>query len=183
MAVPRAGGALGGAVTANVRSFVARPPQRGVEFGLQKLLYEAANARANPAFQGIEPIIAQKMIVSGGACGSLRAISRHGVISVGALTPILVCFHKLEITPLSNFNPSRDGTAQLGSLALHARKQAINKSARAIPQFALRKRRSPDAPSDAQAQFPTPTENTTIPPPEVPSQEWLKFESGVISSL
>jgi hypothetical protein len=32
------------------------------------------------------------------------------VISVGALTPILVCFHKLEITPLSNFNHPRDGT-------------------------------------------------------------------------
>jgi predicted ATPase len=32
------------------------------------------------------------------------------VISVGALTPILVCFHKLEITPPSNFNHSRDGT-------------------------------------------------------------------------
>ena len=32
------------------------------------------------------------------------------MISVGALTPILVCFHKLEITPLSNFNHSRDGT-------------------------------------------------------------------------
>jgi hypothetical protein len=32
------------------------------------------------------------------------------VISVGALTPILVCFHKLEITPPSNSNHSRDGT-------------------------------------------------------------------------
>jgi hypothetical protein len=32
------------------------------------------------------------------------------VISVGALTPVLVCFHKLEITPPSNFNHSRDGT-------------------------------------------------------------------------
>jgi hypothetical protein len=32
------------------------------------------------------------------------------VISVGALTPILVCFHKLEITPPSNFNQSCDGT-------------------------------------------------------------------------
>jgi len=31
------------------------------------------------------------------------------VISAGALTPVLVCFHKLEITPLSNFNHSRDG--------------------------------------------------------------------------
>jgi hypothetical protein len=34
------------------------------------------------------------------------------VISVGALTPILVCFHKLEITPPSNSNHSRDGTRQ-----------------------------------------------------------------------
>jgi hypothetical protein len=33
------------------------------------------------------------------------------VISVSALTPILVCFHKLEITPPSNFNQSCDGTA------------------------------------------------------------------------
>ena len=32
------------------------------------------------------------------------------MISVGALTPILVCFHKLEITPPSNSNHSRDGT-------------------------------------------------------------------------
>jgi hypothetical protein len=32
------------------------------------------------------------------------------VISVGALTPILVCFDKLEITPPSNFNQSCDGT-------------------------------------------------------------------------
>jgi hypothetical protein len=32
------------------------------------------------------------------------------VISVGALTPILVCFHKLEITPPSNSNHLRDGT-------------------------------------------------------------------------
>ena len=33
------------------------------------------------------------------------------MISVGALTPILVCFHKLEITPPSNSNHSCDGTA------------------------------------------------------------------------
>jgi hypothetical protein len=32
------------------------------------------------------------------------------VISTGALTPVLVCFHKLEITPLSNFNHPCDGT-------------------------------------------------------------------------
>ena len=34
------------------------------------------------------------------------------MISVGALTPILVCFHKLEITSLSNFNQSCDGTEE-----------------------------------------------------------------------
>jgi hypothetical protein len=50
------------------------------------------------------------MLVLGGAGGRLRAIHRHGVISVGALTPVSVCFHKLEITPLSNFNHFRDGT-------------------------------------------------------------------------
>jgi hypothetical protein len=35
------------------------------------------------------------------------------VISAGALTPVLVCFHKLEITPLSNFNHSRYGTKRV----------------------------------------------------------------------
>jgi hypothetical protein len=34
------------------------------------------------------------------------------VISIGALTPILVCFHKLEITPPPNFNHSGYGTIQ-----------------------------------------------------------------------
>jgi ABC-type glutathione transport system ATPase component len=40
------------------------------------------------------------------------------VISVGALTSILVCLHKLEITPPSNFNQSCDGTAAGETLAL-----------------------------------------------------------------
>ena len=91
------------------------PSQRGVEFGFEKLLYEATNARPNPIFQGIEPIIAQKMLTFRGACRRPCAIRCHGVISVGALTPILVCFHKLEITPPSNFNHSRDGTSSLTS--------------------------------------------------------------------
>ena len=39
------------------------------------------------------------------------------MISVGARTPILVCFHKPEITPPSNFNHSRDGTTQPGDTA------------------------------------------------------------------
>src|SRR5271163_805716 len=54
----------------------------------------------------IPPISGQSRPRVGGHC----AIRRHGVISVGALTPILVCFHKLEITPASNFNQSCDGT-------------------------------------------------------------------------
>ena len=40
----------------------------------------------------------------------MTGVYRHGVISGGALRPVLVCFHKLEIAPLSNFNYSRDGT-------------------------------------------------------------------------
>ena len=66
--------------------------------------------RPHPIFQGIEPIIAEKLFAFGGAWSGHCAIRRHGVISVGALTPILVCFHKLEITSLSNFNQSCDGT-------------------------------------------------------------------------
>jgi hypothetical protein len=37
------------------------------------------------------------------------------VISIGALTPILVCFHKLEITPPPNFNHSGYGTIEQGA--------------------------------------------------------------------
>jgi hypothetical protein len=46
------------------------------------------------------------------------------VISVGALTPILVCFHKLEITPPSNFNQSCDGTVWRSSKGQNIRKTA-----------------------------------------------------------
>jgi hypothetical protein len=57
------------------------------------------------------------MLLLRGAGGRLRANHCHGVISAGALTPVLVCFHKLEITPLSNFNHTRDGAriCELGS--------------------------------------------------------------------
>jgi hypothetical protein len=83
-------------------AFGSRPSKRGVEYGFEKLLYEATNARPNLIFQGIEPIIAQRILTFRGACRRPCAIRCHGVISVGALTPILVCFHKLEITPASN---------------------------------------------------------------------------------
>jgi hypothetical protein len=37
----------------------------------------------------------------------------HGVISADALTPVLVCIHKLEIPQLSSFNRSHDGVTPL----------------------------------------------------------------------
>lgn len=110
MAMPRAGDAPGRVAVAHPRPFVSIPSQGGVEFRFKKLLNEAANARANPSFQRIEPIIAKKMLLFREANRWLCAIYCHGVISVGALTPILVCFHKLEITPPSNSNHIRDGT-------------------------------------------------------------------------
>jgi len=113
--VPRADAAFGRSLDLNPAALISRTPQRRVEFGFQKFLYEAANARSHPIFQGIKPIVAEKMLVLGGAGRRLRAIHRHGVISAGALTPVLVCFHKLEITPLSNFNHSRDCTRQIGA--------------------------------------------------------------------
>ena len=49
------------------------------------------------------------------------------MISVGALTPVLVCFHKLEIAPLSNFNHLRDGTADEAMLTeIRARDGAVH---------------------------------------------------------
>ena len=101
---------LGESPLAHPRPLIPIPPKGGVEFRFEKLLDEAANARAHPSFQGIEPIIAKKMLAFWGADRRLCAICCHGVISVGALTPILVCFHKLEITPPSNSNHTRDGT-------------------------------------------------------------------------
>jgi hypothetical protein len=108
--VTRADDALGRIAVARPRSFISIPSQSGVEFGFEQLLDEAANARAHPGFQGIEPIIAEKMFAFGGTNRGLCAIHCHGVISIGALTPILVCFHKLEITPPSNSNHLLDGT-------------------------------------------------------------------------
>src|SRR3954449_4971723 len=114
MTVTRADRALARRVADRPGTFVARLSQCGVEFGFQKLFDKPANAGPHPAFQGIEPIIAEKMLTFRGACRGAccrpRAIRCHGVISVGALTPVLVCFHKLEITPPSNFNHPRDGT-------------------------------------------------------------------------
>jgi hypothetical protein len=67
MAVARASDALGRHVADRARTFISRPPQRGVEFGFEKLLYEAANTRPHPVFQGIEPILPEKMLTFRGA--------------------------------------------------------------------------------------------------------------------
>jgi hypothetical protein len=110
MAVTRADNASARIAAGHPRPLIPIPSKGGVEFGFQKLLDEAANARAHPTFQRIEPIIAKKMLAFRGEDRWLCAICCHGVISVGALTPILVCFHKLEITPPSNSNHSRYAT-------------------------------------------------------------------------
>jgi hypothetical protein len=102
MAMTRAGRALGRLIARHHGTFISRPSQRRVEFGFEKLLDKPANARPHPVFKGIEPIIAEKMLTFRGACCGPCAIRCHGVISVGARTPVLVCFHKLEITPPSN---------------------------------------------------------------------------------
>ena len=121
-------------------TFVARPSQRGVEFGFEKVLDKPANTCPHPISQGIEPIIAKKMLTFRGASRRPCAIRRRGVISVGALTPVLVCFHKLEITPPSNFHHLRDGTALGGSvLSFPAVAAAVDTSgltASAGPSFA-----------------------------------------------
>ena len=120
MAVARANSASGRIVSAYPKPFVPIPAEGGVEFGFEKLLNEATNARPHPCFQGIKPIIAEKMLAFGGADRRLRAIYCHGVISTGATTPILVCFHKLEITPPSNSNHIRDGTSANGATYCHS---------------------------------------------------------------
>ena len=111
MPVPRADAALGRPLAVKPATLVSRPSQRRAEFGLKQFLNKAPNARPHPTFQRIAPIVAEKTLLLRGANRRLRAIHRHGVISVGALTPVLVCVHKLEITPLSNFNHLRDGTS------------------------------------------------------------------------
>jgi hypothetical protein len=65
MTMPAAQNAPGRIAAAHPRPFIPIPSQGGVEFGLEKLLDEAANARAHPGFQGIEPIIAEKMFALG----------------------------------------------------------------------------------------------------------------------
>jgi hypothetical protein len=109
---------------ARPRPFIPIPSQGGVEFGFEKLLDEAANARAHPSFRGIEPIIAKKMFAIGGADRWLCAIHSHGVISVGALTPILFAFTSWRLRHPQI--PTTAATAPLGATnTVHAVAKAM----------------------------------------------------------
>lgn len=72
MAVARADNARG-RIAAAPSAFISIPPEGGVDLCFEKLLDEAANALADPGFQGIEPIIAEKMLAFPGAnCPAIR---------------------------------------------------------------------------------------------------------------
>jgi hypothetical protein len=70
------------------RPFIPVSPKRSVEFRFQEFLDEAANAGPHPGFQGIEPIVPNEKRSFGCLRRRLYGICFHGVISIGALTPI-----------------------------------------------------------------------------------------------
>src|SRR6202043_2595166 len=70
------------------RPFIPVPPKRNVEFRFQEFLDEAANAGPHPGFQGIEPIVPKKKRSFSRFRCSFYGIRFHGVISIGAPTPI-----------------------------------------------------------------------------------------------
>jgi len=71
------------------RSLITVPPQRNVEFRFHEVLDEAANAGPHPSFQGIEPIVPKEKRSFRRFRRRICDIRFHGVISIGALTPIL----------------------------------------------------------------------------------------------
>jgi hypothetical protein len=70
------------------RPFIPVPSKRSVEFRFQEFLDEAANAGPHPGFQRIEPMVPKEKRSFGCITRRLYGILFHGVISVGALTPI-----------------------------------------------------------------------------------------------
>ena len=70
------------------KSLVAIARQCGVEFRFQEFLDEAANAGPHPGFQGIEPIFSGEKRCFGRFRRCFCGIRFHGVISLGATTPI-----------------------------------------------------------------------------------------------
>jgi len=71
------------------RPFISVPPKCSVEFRFQEFLDEAANAGPHPGFQGVEPIVLKKKRSFGRLLPRFYGIRFHGVISIGAPTPIL----------------------------------------------------------------------------------------------
>jgi hypothetical protein len=70
------------------RPFIPVPPKRSIEFRFQEFLDEAANTGPHPGFQGIEPIVPKKKRSFSRFRCSFYGIRFHGVISIGAPTPI-----------------------------------------------------------------------------------------------
>jgi hypothetical protein len=73
---------------AKPRPLIPVPLKRSVEFRFQEFLDEAANAAPHPGFQGIEPIVPEKKRSFGRFSRRFYGIRFHGVISIGAPTPI-----------------------------------------------------------------------------------------------
>jgi hypothetical protein len=72
----------------NPRPFMPVPPKRSIEFRFQEFLDEAANAGPHPSFQRIEPIVPKEKRSFGRFRRRFCDIRLHGVISIGAPTPI-----------------------------------------------------------------------------------------------
>src|SRR3984893_8822004 len=70
------------------RPFIPVPPKRSVEFRFQEFLDEGANAGPHPGFQRIEPIATKKKRSFGRFSRRFYGMRFHGVISIGASTPI-----------------------------------------------------------------------------------------------
>ena len=109
------------------RSLIPVPPQRSVEFRFQEFLDEAANAGPHPSFQGIEPIVPKEKRSFGRLRRRICDIRFHGVISIGALMPILFVETTWEITPPSNSNHSCYGTWEPGALYICTREYATKR--------------------------------------------------------
>lgn len=99
------------------RPLIPVPPQRDVEFRFQEFLDEAANAGPHPGFQRIEPIVLKEKHSFGRVRRRFCGIRFHGVISIGAATPIRLVettrrLRHLQIPTTSATAPPsmRDGT-------------------------------------------------------------------------
>jgi hypothetical protein len=91
MAVPMGGPHNRAAAYADLgkpRPILPVPPQHSVAFRFQEFLDEAANAGPHPGLQRIEPIVAKKKRSFGRFRCRFYGICFHGMISIGAPTPI-----------------------------------------------------------------------------------------------